>query len=270
MELACSRGGDVSVVSTSKKQDWVRAFLEVRLEAVFLSFAVSMQIQITCFLYFYLYIYIVECGSNIVDLNINILFSAEHSIMAASVRHRVVDHAKKTQDSSNSYARGPDSSSKSKQHLRPPVWLLIFAFHALILLFIHCRNQQFPDPVAVSSAKPGQFVEERARRHLSNITSFGERPTGSYANEVLVVKYLLDALEIIRSKAKLRHTIEIDSSRVSGTFTYDHVQLGGFASVYQNVNNIAVKLSPRESKSQESRKSLLVNCHYDSVSDSEG
>lgn len=190
--------------------------------------------------------------------------------MASSIRQRNCDPTKEVLKSNHFSDEALDVDSRSTHHLRPPVWLLIFAFHAVVLLFVHVDNHLFPTPVMLSSAKPGQFVEEQARRHLVNITAFGSRPTGSYANEVQVVKYLMRELNAIKDNAKPRHMVEIDSHRVSGTFTYDHVQLGGFASYYDNVNNIVVRIS--ESKRDRSRQNetLLVNCHYDSVLDSPG
>ena len=149
--------------------------------------------------------------------------------------------------------------------LREPIWLLIFAFLATILLFIHSRNSVYPEPKTVAGSVPGEFIEERGRAHLDFLTSLGDRPVGSHANEVDAVKYILDQLNSIKENANAVHKIQIDVQQVSGNFTLDDF-LGQFTSVYENLNNIILKLSPAGG----AEGSLLVNSHYDSIVDSPG
>ena len=166
-------------------------------------------------------------------------------------------------DASFSAAETEEAASR-QQHQSPPtidgsVWLLIFSLFAVILLYVHAVFNTLPPALAVDNASPGQFVEERARKTLNDLTAFGARQVGSKANEELTVDYLLNEITQIRKQMNAdHHSLDIDVQRVSGTFSLDF--LGQFTSCYDNVNNVIVKLCPKRS----SNDSLLVNCHYDS------
>jgi len=157
----------------------------------------------------------------------------------------------------------PFSSADAGSRWRPPtvhgsVWLLIFAFFAVILLYIHTVFSTFPPAVTVDNASADQFVEERARKTLNDLTAFGARPVGSKANEELCVDYLLNEITQIRRQMNVdQHSLDVDVQKVSGSFSIDF--LGQFTSCYDNVKNVVVKLCPRRG----SNDSLLVNCHYD-------
>jgi len=139
-------------------------------------------------------------------------------------------------------------------------WLLIFSFFAVILLYVHAAFHAVSPAVTVDNATAGQFVEERARKTLNDMTAFGARPVGSKANEELTVDYLVDAITQIRGQMdKERHSLDVDVQRVSGTFAIDF--LGQFTSCYDNVNNVVAKLCPKHIADD----SLLVNCHYDTA-----
>jgi len=145
------------------------------------------------------------------------------------------------------------------------VWLLTFAFFATIVLFVHTVFKTLPAAVTIDNANAGQFVEERARNTLNDLTAFGARPVGSKANEDLAVDYILnEIIEIQRHMRVEQHSMDVDVQRVSGTFSLDF--LGHFTNCYDNVNNIIVKLCPKHG----SNDSLLVNCHYDTAVNSTG
>ena len=144
-------------------------------------------------------------------------------------------------------------------------WLLIFSFFAVILLYVHAAFHAVSPAVTVDNATAGQFVEERARKTLNDMTAFGARTVGSKANEELTVDYLVDAIAQIRGLMdKDHHSLEVDVQRVSGTFPLNHV--GHFTNCYDNVNNVVAKLCPKH----DADDSLLVNCHYDSAINSTG
>jgi len=167
-------------------------------------------------------------------------------------------------DDSRSFSAAGTGLASPRRHQSPPtidgsVWLLIFTFFAVILLYVHAVFNTLPPAVTVDNARAGQFVEERARKTLNDLTAFGARPVGSKANEELTVDYLLrEITEIRREMNADQHSLEVDVQRVSGTFSIDF--LGQFTSCYDNVNNVIVKLCPKRG----SNDSLLVNCHYDS------
>ena len=174
-------------------------------------------------------------------------------------------------DSYDSKLFSADLASASDRRLLSPyyingsVWMLIFSFFAVILLYVHVVFNTFPPAVTVDNAVAGQFVEERARKTLNDLTAFGSRPAGSKANEELTVDYLLNEMTQIRRQMNVeQHSMDIDVQRVSGSFAIDF--RGQFTSCYDNVNNIVVKLCPKHG----SGDSLLVNCHYDTTVNSTG
>jgi len=186
----------------------------------------------------------------------------------SSDSHAMKDVSDSSGDTDTAELRSPSSRGRSgpwSPVLGGSVWLLIFTFYAIMLLFIHTSSFAYPDPVMVVNSQPGQFVEERARKHLDDLTLFGSRPVGSIANEELTVKYLLDEIDTIHKEmATSVHRLEIDVQRVSGTFSLDF--LGQFTSYYENMNNVLVRLSPKHG----SDHSLLVNCHYDTAMNTTG
>jgi len=197
--------------------------------------------------------------------------------MPASVRRRPAAgtgfHFEADNLKSDGYdSADPASAAVDFRHLRSvrtvdgvSTWLLIFSFFAAVLLYVHTVSNTLPPAVTVDNAAAGQFVEERARKTLNELTAFGPRPVGSKANEELTVDYLITELTQIRSQMNVNmHSLDIDVQRVSGTFTIDF--FGPFTSIYENVNNVVAKLCPKHG----SNDSLLVNCHYDTVFKSAG
>ena len=154
--------------------------------------------------------------------------------------------------------------TKKRFLLTAKSWITIIVFFLSIYIFICFKNTQFPTAKTKRGALPGEFVEERARKYLKDITGFGPRTVGSYENEKLAVDYLLKELSNIKKRAHPVHDIQIDLQTVSGSFTLGFI--GGLNSVYENVNNILVKVGPKSG----AEHSLLVNCHYDSVAESPG
>lgn len=149
--------------------------------------------------------------------------------------------------------------NSEKPELGLKVWLCIIAMNLTFLMFAHTRNFVFPEPKTIANAKKGEFIEEIARSHLVNITDIGIRTVGSKENEVTAVDYLLTALNEIRKKCAPHHTFEIISERSTGSYTLDALG-ASFGQLYENVNNIAVRLRPKTGTNHD----LLVNCHYDS------
>lgn len=85
---------------------------------------------------------------------------------------------------------------------------------------------------------------------------------GSNLNEIVAIDYLRNqVLEIISNRNPI-HNIELDIQVASGSF-----QLYTMTMVYQNIQNVVVKLSPADS---ETADSLLLSTHFDSVPISPG
>ena len=184
--------------------------------------------------------------------------------MATSMRHRSAAQVKNSHQ--NAFNSPEDDTYKAKREtlLSFIPWMVILLFAGSTMYFIHIRSNTFPTPKTIQGARPGEFVEERARKYLDDITSFGPREVGSDANEIHVVDYLMKKLKDIKGRTSAAHTLDIDVQLTSGSFTLKF--LGEFSSVYENVKNVIVKLGPK----QGAKDSLLVNCHYDTVLDSPG
>lgn len=145
-------------------------------------------------------------------------------------------------------------------------YITILISFVLIFVVIEELEKVLPPPLMVKDepANPGRFIAERAKNHVVNLTSLGPRPTGSFENEVLAVNFLSKEINYIISKAKKVHRIVLDVQKTSGSFPLKF--LDGMTNVYRNVQNVVVRISGVE----ESAHSLLINCHFDTVTDSPG
>ena len=146
------------------------------------------------------------------------------------------------------------------------VFVCTLCFYGVILVISYLELRAVPWPKTQVDSHIGEFSEERARVHLDAITSFGPRPTGSIANEVHTVKYILDQASKIKMSAKKSVVIEIDVQRPTGTFFLDF--LDGFTSHYYNITNVVVRVSPVVDPPP--KDSVLINAHFDSVPNSPG
>ncbi|XP_014772391.1 endoplasmic reticulum metallopeptidase 1 [Octopus bimaculoides] len=175
---------------------------------------------------------------------------------------------------SNNDASSISSQKISKQNQLKNIpgsvlWTVVVVFHVSLFLFVIHRTATLPLPKKTSSSQNDVFEEETARKHLDAITGFGQRPVGSYANENLVKRYILNELQKIQQQSLTNlHTIQIDEQNVSGQFSL-HLK-SNFLTVYRNIKNIVAKLDPVSEFKDASKHSVLVNCHYDSVVGSPG
>ncbi|KAI8773749.1 endoplasmic reticulum metallopeptidase 1 [Biomphalaria glabrata] len=162
------------------------------------------------------------------------------------------------------------ANRQDRQTARPRAavaYIIIVAFYVLIVIFVHRRMNSYPTPKNKDNSCTFQFREENARKHLDILTGFGPRVVGSKANEK-AKHYILDSVNSIIAEQINNISIDIDLQTANGSFILDFVNngVGHFSSVYQNLENIVVKVS----QYQEAESSVLVNCHYDTVVDSPG
>jgi hypothetical protein len=139
---------------------------------------------------------------------------------------------------------------------------LFFVYVAIVLL-----ERKLPTPLRLVDApsNPERFIAERAMNHLMRLTNIGPRTAGSYENEVLAIKFFEKEIGHIVVQAKPVHKVQMDIQKTSGAFPLHF--LDGMTNVYRNVQNVIVRVS---AKHTESPHSLLVNCHFDTVSGSPG
>ncbi|XP_002005478.2 endoplasmic reticulum metallopeptidase 1 [Drosophila mojavensis] len=111
--------------------------------------------------------------------------------------------------------------------------------------------------------QPGQFIGERAEGTLLRLSKIGPKVVGSAANEQVVVQFLLSEInDIIDGGRDDLYDIEKDVQIASGNYL-----LWSMVNVYQSVQNVVVKVSP---KNPTTEAALLINSHFDSVPGSSG
>ncbi|XP_064386315.1 endoplasmic reticulum metallopeptidase 1-like isoform X1 [Halichondria panicea] len=139
---------------------------------------------------------------------------------------------------------------------------LVFLY--VLLLSLLCAGSLYlytylPNPIA--KGQPNDFLAANSRAHMEDIVRLGIRHVGSEANEVHTKALLLKKIDELKTTASDKVKIEVSVQEVSGSFYIDF--LGGMTHIYQNISNIAVRLSRKSSKEPE--HSFLINSHYDSA-----
>ncbi|XP_067004414.2 endoplasmic reticulum metallopeptidase 1 [Anabrus simplex] len=160
-------------------------------------------------------------------------------------------------------------SQRDRKYLLPTPTshlLTLLCFLVALSVTIIVLEKKLPTPLLLKDAHnhPGQFIAERAMYNLIKLTGLGPRPTGSYENEVLAVKFFVKEISEIMQNAQKVHRIIMDIQKPSGAFPLTF--LDGMTNVYRNVQNVVVKIGPHS----DTGHSLLINCHFDTVSDSPG
>lgn len=107
------------------------------------------------------------------------------------------------------------------------------------------------------------FVGERSERDLFELSRIGTKLVGTAANEQSAVQFLISRIEkIIAESRQDLYDIEYDIQEATGSYVvFDMVNY------YQSIQNVVVKFSTKDSNST---NCLLINSHYDTVSESTG
>jgi len=100
---------------------------------------------------------------------------------------------------------------------------------------------------------------------LMKLVALGPKVTGSYECDVHAVRIIRQEVAVIAQTMHPVHLLQQDLQKPKGAF---HMKFKpyGFQSVYDKIQNIAVRLGPKKP----SNHSILVNCHYDTVPESPG
>ena len=137
------------------------------------------------------------------------------------------------------------------------------------LIYILNSYTTFLPPSKSLDASPTEFSGDRARKYLEGITRLGPRPSGSYANDIEAVGYILQELQTIQNNALEDYVIEVEVQTESGSFAFfresNYIKLG-FTSTYENISNVVARISPRRGGSG---AYVLANAHYDTVMNTE-
>lgn len=189
------------------------------------------------------------------------------SKMAAELRKRgAVISSSFNAENENNKELTKVSSTISTRKMKSCLVFAITIFYLSLFWFVLSSHRQLPSVKKMFESALNEFSEERARKHLDTITSFGPRPTGSYACEVQAVEYILAELQNIKRLTNNDLAMDIDIQRPSGSFSLNF--LDSLTSYYHNVTNIAARIGPK--KNFPPQHTILVNAHFDSVPGSPG
>ncbi|XP_011190306.1 endoplasmic reticulum metallopeptidase 1 [Zeugodacus cucurbitae] len=138
-------------------------------------------------------------------------------------------------------------------------WFLLFYLTVIPSYHSYPDTLKFED----EATHPGRFIGESAESMLLRLTKIGPKVVGSPANEQTAVQFLLTEISnIVRESRTDLYKIEHEIQVTSGNYV-----IWKMVNVYQSIQNVVVRLTPRGSNST---SSLLINSHYDSVPGSSG
>ncbi|KAH8348935.1 hypothetical protein KR084_012583, partial [Drosophila pseudotakahashii] len=130
-------------------------------------------------------------------------------------------------------------------------WVFLFLGVVVPLFY------RLPNGNTLEDESKGIFIAQRAQDNLYDFDKIGTKLVGSEANENKTVQFLLSELALIQANVlEDFFDMEIDRQIVSGSYVK-----GGALFQYQAVQNIVIKLTPKNSTSEDY---LLVNTHFDS------
>ncbi|KAH8400839.1 hypothetical protein KR009_001396 [Drosophila setifemur] len=130
-------------------------------------------------------------------------------------------------------------------------WVLLF-FAVVVPLFY-----RLPNGLTIEDAGKGVFIAERAQNNLYSFDKIGTKVVGSDGNENKTVAFLLGVVALIEENVLDEYfDIEVDVQVVSGSYIH-----WTMVNMYQGVQNIAIKLSPKNCTSE---TYVLINTHFDS------
>uniref|UniRef100_A0A5K3F5S2 Peptidase_M28 domain-containing protein n=1 Tax=Mesocestoides corti TaxID=53468 RepID=A0A5K3F5S2_MESCO len=146
-------------------------------------------------------------------------------------------------------------------------WIIIFFTTLLCVTLIPLHSTSCGSNISSALDINSSFQEVFARKHLKFVTGLGPRTGGSVNNEVHARKYLrLEIEKIVRlaETSGLVAKFEEQISRPSYFQTHAHI------TSYANIPNLILRLHDPRVKRTSPARSILVNCHYDTVSQSPG
>ncbi|EDV35717.1 uncharacterized protein Dana_GF12334 [Drosophila ananassae] len=173
-----------------------------------------------------------------------------------SCRNKIADEADEGRNRSGSskYSKYAEQKWRGPWYLASGFllfWVLLF-FAVVVPLFY-----RLPNGLTIEDAYKGVFIAERAQKDLWNLDKIGPKVVGSDANENQTVNYLLSVVEGIQAIALDDYfEVEVDLQEVSGSYIHRTM-----INMYQGVQNIAVRLTPKNSTSN---STILINAHFDS------
>lgn len=145
---------------------------------------------------------------------------------------------------------------------RLSIWWFIAALISLVVLFISTQFalESTPKPLTIND-DDSKFIADYAYDHISNLSvGIGSRFTGSEANEVLTVRYLVEQVEKIQPENGAR--IEVEVQQGQGHFVEEWLVFKS-VNIYRGIQNVVARIMPENGK--ETDHHILLNAHFDNV-----
>lgn len=147
---------------------------------------------------------------------------------------------------------------------RLSIWFFIAALTSLIVLFISTQFalDSTPKPLKIGDDFD-KFTADYAYEHVRQLSvEIGSRFTGSEANEVLTVEYLIGEIQKVQFDMKEGTKIEYEVQRGEGHFVEEWLAFKS-VNIYRGIQNVVARIMPRDAK--ETDHHILLNAHFDNV-----
>lgn len=156
----------------------------------------------------------------------------------------------------------PLEPGSKKERLSSFWFIIVVATYCGVFYACYLKHFYLPTPNLSEDLSRPEFNSRVARRYLTDLTSFGPKPSGSRVNEKDVKEYLLGEAKKIRSEMHPNHELDIDVQVANGSLFLHS------ANEYEGVKNVVVRL--RNSYSPNPNSSLLLNSHFDTAPEGPG
>lgn len=152
------------------------------------------------------------------------------------------------------------------------VWSILFVsiiwWHQEDLL--PAKSHTFPEDGYSTDEAKGFFLQQRSRALLSRYEKLGAKVVGSSANEQAAVQFLLNEVKQIKMLAHQNlYEIQEEVSYGSDSFVSEEDSILNY---YQGIQYLVIRVRPQRTQENGNltESTLLINCHYDTVSGSSG
>ncbi|KAH8401776.1 hypothetical protein KR009_007798, partial [Drosophila setifemur] len=152
------------------------------------------------------------------------------------------------------------NGKKQKGHAQVPWYFaggLVLFWVMLFFAVVKPLFYRLPEPLTLEDIPKGGFIAERAQTNLYDFDAIGTKVVGSDNNEIKTVQFLLKEINLIKDNMNT----ELFDMEVDLQYAYGAYVKWNLVNMYQGIQNIAVKLTPKGSTS---KNWVLINSHFDS------
>lgn len=154
-------------------------------------------------------------------------------------------------------------TSSDPQQVSSLWFYLVLIVYCGVFYACYVKFNILPTPNLSDDVSLPDFNAQSARHYLTNLTRYGPKVAGSEFNERLIIDYLFEEMDKIKTTMHPNHALDVDLQVADGANT-----IGSRTSTYRGVKNVVVRLRDRDIL--EPPTSLLINSHFDTVPVSPG